>query len=305
MNRKSRVAFGDRIYLPAEFLLCTRMLIGRHVSISGGYMNALTEAKRLGIDTLQIFTKNQRFWQEKIVPEEEGLAFRNAFKVHGVKQAFSHTIYLISLGSENEEIAEKSMSSLVGELERCRILGLTHTVLHPGSAGKLPIAQAIRLIGDRLKMILKITKGSPVKILLENTAGQGSSIGGKIEWIADLINYIKSPRIGLCIDTCHAFAAGYDIRSKKGIHNFLMQVDKLAGFNKLLCFHLNDSKGGLGSKIDRHEHIGEGLLGLEPFEYILKNFKQVPKVLETSTENNWDIKDLNVLRMLEKKIASK
>lgn len=277
------------------------MLIGRHVSISGGYMNALTEAKRLGIDTFQIFTKNQRFWQEKFVSEEEGHAFRNAFKAHGVKQAFSHTIYLISLGSENEVTVEKSLLSLVAELERCRVLGLTHTVLHPGSAGKLPIQQAIWLIGDRLKMVLKVTKGSPVKILLENTAGQGFSIGGKIEWIADLISYIKSPRISLCIDTCHAFAAGYDIRSKKGIQNFLGQVDKLIGFDKLLCFHLNDSKGGLGSKIDRHEHIGEGLLGLHPFEYIVKNFKQVPKVLETSTENNSEIKDLNVLRRLEKK----
>ena len=264
-------------------------------------MNALTEAKRLGIDTFQIFTKNQRFWQEKFVSEEEGLTFRNAFKANGIKQAFSHTIYLISLGSENEETIEKSLLSLVAELERCRVLGLTHTVLHPGSAGKLPIQQAIRLIGDRLKMVLKVTKGSPVKILLENTAGQGSSVGGKIEWIAELINYIKSPRIGLCIDTCHAFAAGYDIRTKKGIQNFLSLVDKQVGFDKLLCFHLNDSKGGLGSKIDRHEHIGEGLLGLEPFEYILKNFKQVPKVLETSTENNSDIKDLNLLRMLEKK----
>ncbi len=286
--------------MSAEFLLFSRMLIGRHVSISGGYMNALTEAKRLGIDTFQIFTKNQRFWQEKFVSEEEGHAFRNAFKAHGIKQAFSHTIYLISLGSENEETVEKSLLSLVAELERCRVLGLTHTVLHPGSAGKLPIQQAIRLIGDRLKMVLKVTKGSPVKILLENTAGQGSSIGGKIEWIADLISYIKSPRIGLCIDTCHAFAAGYDIRSQKGIYNFLNLVDKQVGFDKLLCFHLNDSKGGLGSKIDRHEHIGEGLLGLHPFEYIVKNFKKVPKVLETSTENNSDIKDLNLLRTLEK-----
>ena len=287
--------------MSAEFLLFFSMLIGRHVSISGGYMNALTEAKRLGIDTFQIFTKNQRFWQEKFVSEEEGLTFHNAFKAHGIKQAFSHTIYLISLGSENEETVERSLLSLVAELERCRVLGLTHTVLHPGSTGKLPIQQAIRLIGDRLKMVLKVTKGSPVKILLENTAGQGSSVGSKIEWIADLINYIKSPRIGLCIDTCHAFAAGYDIRTKKGIQNFLSLVDKQVGFDKLLCFHLNDSKGGLGSKIDRHEHIGMGLLGLEPFEYILKNFKQVPKVLETSTENNSDIKDLNLLRMLEKK----
>jgi deoxyribonuclease-4 len=277
------------------------MLLGTHVSIAGGYMNALTEARRLGIDTMQIFTKNQRTWKEKVVSTEEGQTFRNAFKAHGIKQVFSHTIYLISLGSENDAIAEQSMLSLAVELERCKALGLTHTVLHPGSAKKLPMSDGIRRIGDRLKMVLNATKGNPVKILLENTAGQGSSVGGKIEHIAELIGYINSPRLGLCIDTCHAFAAGYDIRPKKGIKDFLDLVDKQIGSGKLLCFHLNDSRGGLGSKIDRHAHIGEGLLGLEPFEYILKNFPHIPKVLETSKENDADVKNLQLLRQLEMK----
>lgn len=264
-------------------------------------MNALTECKRLGIDTFQVFTKSQRMWQEKLVSEEEGLAFRNAFEAHGIKHAGSHTIYLISLGSEDEQIIKKSMNSLAAELERCRVLGLSHTVLHPGSAGKQPVPHAIRLIADRINIVLKETAHNPVKLLIENTAGQGSSVGGKLEWIAELMDYINSPRTGLCIDTCHAFAAGYDIRSAKGMGNFITQVDKQIGIEKLLCFHLNDSKGALGSKLDRHDHIGEGLLGLEPFEYILKNFPHIPKILETTTENNSDIKDLEMLRMLEKK----
>jgi len=274
------------------------MLLGAHVSISGGYANAAIEARRLGIDAIQIFTKNQQAWREKTLDEAEGAAFRKACAQCGVKQAFSHTIYLISLGTENEEIAEKSMLALAMELERCRVLGLTHTVLHPGAAGSRPMPDAIRRIGGRIKKVLEVTKGNPVKILLENTAGQGSSVGGKLENIAALVDSINSKRIGICIDTCHAFAAGYDIRDKKGIDKFFKEIDQRIGLEKLLCFHLNDSKGGLGSRLDRHTHIGEGLLGLAPFEYIMQNFQHVPKVLETSKENDADKKNISLLREL-------
>jgi deoxyribonuclease-4 len=274
------------------------MLLGSHVSISGGYINAAIEAHRLGIDAIQIFTKNQRFWQEKTVSTEEGKIFKDACKKYGVKQAFSHSIYLISMGSEDEEIANKSMLALAMELERCKVLGLTHTVLHPGSSCTLSKPAAIMRIGDRIKKVLDVTKGNPAKILIENTAGQGKSIGGKIENIADLIDYIKSPRVGLCVDTCHAFAAGYNIRHLKGVKQFFKEIDSLIGLEKLLCFHLNDSKGALGSKIDRHAHIGEGLIGLIPFEYIMKNFSKIPKVLELPKDNNADIKNLELLRSL-------
>ncbi|MFL5764694.1 MAG: deoxyribonuclease IV [Bacteroidia bacterium] len=274
------------------------MLLGTHVSVAGGYLNAVTEAKRIGIDTMQIFTKNQRYWQEKKVSEKEGKMFRDACKNNGIKQVFSHSIYLISMGSEDETLAEKSIFALTMELERCRVLGLTHTVLHPGTAGLLDPDAAVKRIGDRIKAVLKATKGNPVKILLENTAGQGTSIGGKIENIAALIRYIRSPRVGLCIDTCHAFAAGYDIRTLNGIRSFLKLVDQLIGTKKLLCFHLNDSKGGLGSKLDRHAHIGEGLLGPVPFEYIMRNFPHIPKVTETSKENDADKRNMKILRMM-------
>jgi deoxyribonuclease-4 len=146
--------------------------------------------------------------------------------------------------------------------------------------------------------VLQATKGNLVKILIENTAGQGTSVGGKLENIASLMKHIRSKRVGLCIDTCHAFAAGYDIRTVKGIKKFLKETDERIGLEKLLCFHLNDSKGGLGSKLDRHAHIGEGLLGLDVFEYIMKNFQHIPKVFETSKENDADKKNMKVLRQL-------
>jgi deoxyribonuclease IV len=274
------------------------MLLGAHVSISGGYLNALTEAKRLGIDAIQIFTKNQRFWQEKIISEEDSAAFRSSMKKFGVEQAFSHAIYLISLGSENDEIVQKSVVALAAELERCKALGLTHTVMHPGSSGTASTEKGIMKIGDNIKLALNATKGSSAKILLENTAGGGTSVGGKIEYLADLVDHIGSKRIGICIDTCHAFAAGYDIRTKKGTENLIQLIDKKIGLEKLLCFHLNDSKGTLGSKLDRHANIGEGLIGIDPFEFIMQNFKNVPKVIETPKENEADEINLALLRKL-------
>jgi deoxyribonuclease-4 len=274
------------------------MLLGAHVSISGGYLNALIEAKRLKANAIQIFTKNQRFWRERVVSEEEGREFSKAMPKYGVKQAFSHAIYLISFGSENDDIVEKSIFSLAMEFERCQKMGLTHTVMHPGSAGKFSFEKGIVRIGNNIKKALNATKKNPVKLLLENTAGQGSSVGGKIEHIAELMDYINSPRVGLCIDTCHAFAAGYDIRIKKETEKFFNLIDKKIGLDKLLCFHLNDSKGTLGSKLDRHANIGQGFIGLNAFEYIMQNFPHVPKVIETPKENDADVMNLKLLRQL-------
>jgi deoxyribonuclease IV len=274
------------------------MLLGAHVSIAGGYENALIEAKRLGATAIQIFTKNQRFWRERAVSSEEGSAFSSQFRKYGVKQAFSHAIYLISMGSENEEIVEKSVASLIAELDRCHALGLTHTVLHPGAAGRFPVPEAIVRIGDNLKKVIAATKGNPVKILLENTAGSGSSVGGRIDYIADLMDHIGSKRVGLCIDTCHAFAAGYDIRTEKSTAQLFDIIDRRIGLGKLLCFHLNDSKGACGSRLDRHAHIGEGGIGLEAFRYIMNQFPDVPKVLETPKEDDADVRNLAVLRSL-------
>lgn len=274
------------------------MLIGTHVSISGGYLNAVEEAKRLGIDTMQIFTKNQRFWREKQVTEEEGELFRKGMKKAGIKQAFSHAIYLISLGSEKDDVIENSLLALAGELIRCERLGLTHTVVHPGNAGTRTKKEAIKIIGERVKIVLETSGSLKSKILLENTAGQGSSIGGDLKDLCALVNYIDSARVGICFDTCHAYAAGYDIRTEKGIKETLKIIIGETGKSKLLCFHMNDSKGGLGSHIDRHAHAGKGELGLEAFKYIVNAYPKIPKVLETSKEDDADMKNLAILRNL-------
>jgi deoxyribonuclease-4 len=272
------------------------MLLGAHVSIAGGYVNAINEAARLGIDTIQIFTKNQRFWKEKEVNPTDAKLFKAEAKKQGLKKMFSHSIYLISLGSENQEIIEKSILALAMELRRCHALGLSHTVMHPGAAGTRSTEEGIERIAKHILIALELTKDLKVKIALENTAGGGTSVGGKIENIARLVNTLNSKRIGICIDTCHAFAAGYDIRTKKGVTRFFGQIDKQIGLEKLLNLHVNDSKGALGSRIDRHAHIGEGLIGLEPFKYIMNNFSAVPKVLETPNENAADERNLNLLR---------
>lgn len=235
------------------------MLLGAHVSIAGGYMNALVEAKRLKMEAIQIFTRDQRMWREKLVMEDEGKEFRESLKKYGVKQAFSHAIYLISLASADEDIVEKSVLSLAAELERSRSLGLTHTVMHPGSAKAFPFQEALTRVGDNIKRVLKTLAKNPVKILLENTAS--GSLGNKIEH---------------------------------------QQVDQEVAPDKPLCFHLNDSKGGLGSRIDRHANIGEGQVGLLPFEYIMKNFPHIPKLIEAPKEYDADKTNLELLRKLFK-----
>ncbi|HET6245351.1 MAG: deoxyribonuclease IV [Bacteroidetes bacterium] len=274
------------------------MLLGVHCSIAGGYENAFLESKRLGINTFQIFTKNQRQWREREISETEGNLFRENLIKFGIVTAFSHTSYLINVASSNEIIRERSLFSLASEVKRCQQLGLAFTVLHPGSFKNSTLKEGIINIADALIAVLESTEQSNVKILLENTAGQGSSIGGRFEHLAEIIKHVGSPRIGICFDTCHAFASGYDIRKKEGFEITMDKLDKIVGINKLFAFHFNDSKGELASKLDRHEHIGKGKLGLEPFKEIMKWFPDIPKVLETPKENDMDKVNLRVLNEL-------
>ncbi|CAN5451203.1 deoxyribonuclease IV [soil metagenome] len=273
------------------------MLIGKHCSISGGIENACNEALRLGIDTIQVFTKNQRQWREKEYSIEEGENFKAKCKAVGLKIAFSHTIYLINLAS-TDEIRNQSIMSLAGELLRCEVLGLPFTVLHPGNNKNLTEEEAIARISAALHLVLHHTSELKVKILLENTAGQGASIGRKFEQIKAIMDQVGSDRLGMCFDTCHAFAAGYDIRTPSGMEDTLSLIDEVVGIDHLHAFHLNDSKGEFGSRIDRHEHIGRGKIGLEPFRVIINNFPHLPKVLKTHNEDNMDEVNLEVLRSL-------
>ena len=274
------------------------MLLGVHCSIKGGLHNAFYEAESLGIDTFQVFTKNQRQWKEKIIDTEEKSRFLNTYKTSRVKMIFSHAAYLINLASNDDTLWECSVKALIGEVQRCRDLGLDFTILHPGSAKELGEQKGIKKIITALKTTLHATENSTVKILLENTAGQGSSIGYRFEHLKQIMDGLASSRIGMCFDTCHAFVAGYDIRTKGGFEGTMEELDNTIGLKNLRTIHLNDSKGELGSNLDRHEHIGKGKLGLEPFRQIMNRFTHIPKVIETPKKDNMDAVNLEVLRGL-------
>ncbi len=274
------------------------MLLGVHCSISGGLQNAFCEAKSLGIDTFQIFTKNQRQWKEKTIDAEEKAIFLNSLKNSNINTAFSHASYLINLAGDNDVLWERSAKALISEVQRCNELGLKFTVLHPGNTKSLSEQEGIEKTIKALKTVIHATKNSNVKILLENTAGQGSSIGYRFEHLRQIMNGVESARIGICFDTCHAFAAGYDIRTKRRFEIVMEKLDNIVGLKNIHAIHLNDSKGELASRLDRHEHIGKGKLGLEPFRQILNKFQHIPKIIETPKEDNMDAVNLNVLLRL-------
>jgi deoxyribonuclease-4 len=274
------------------------MMLGVHCSVSGGLENAFDEAHALGTDVMQIFTRNQRQWNAKPVTQDEENTFAAAWKKSSIKVIFSHCSYLINLAAESDETREKSISALTQEVERCTQLGLSFCVLHPGAAGSQTEGVAIARIADGLKQVLAKTKDSQVMVLLENTAGQGSSVGGPFENLRQIKDLVGSERIGYCFDTCHAYAAGFDIRTEEGCMSTFDAFDKILGIENLKAFHLNDSKGELGSHLDRHEHIGKGKLGIIPFQYIIRHFPKVPKVIETPKEDDWDTLNLEVLRSL-------
>lgn len=275
------------------------MLLGVHCSVSGGLEHAFEEARTLGIDTFQIFTRNQRQWKAKPISEEEKKAFAVAWADNQqVKVIFSHASYLINLASADHELRSKSIAGFTEEVIRCHELGLAYTVLHPGAAGESSEEEAMERIADSLKKVVQETHGSQVKILLENTAGQGSHVGYKFEHIRNIMDLTGSDRIGTCFDTCHAFAAGYNIATEEGFHKTWQDFDHIIGLNKLHAIHLNDSKGDLASRLDRHEHIGKGKIGTLAFKLMMKKFQHIPKVIETDEENNMDEVNIKLLREL-------
>lgn len=275
-------------------------MLGVHCSVSGGLEKAFDEARLLEINTIQVFTRNQRQWKAKPISDEEQKAFADAGKNSQVKISFSHCSYLINLASEIEDNRVKSVTALQEEVERCTRLGLSYCVLHPGAAGTQNFAIAIDHIAAGLKTVLDATRNSKVMILLENTAGQGSSVGGTFENLLEIRKLVPGNRIGYCFDTCHAFASGYDMRTEKSAADTFKKFDAVLGLDNLKVFHLNDSKGDLGTHLDRHDNIGKGKLGLEPFRFIMNQFKEIPKVLETPKEDDGDKINLNVLRSLIK-----
>jgi deoxyribonuclease-4 len=265
--------------------------VGAHVSASGGVFNAPINAKELGAKAFALFVKNQRQWAAKSLDEKTISKFKEELEKSQIlpKYVLPHDSYLINLGHPDIEKREKSLNAFIDELKRCEQLGLNRLNFHPGSHLKLiSEEECLGFISESMNEALRQTSG--VKLVIENTAGQGSNLGYKLEHLGYLIdNSIDKERTGVCIDTCHLFVSGYDFRSAKTYEETMESFDTIVGFGHLMGMHLNDSKPDLGSKLDRHHSIGEGKLGLEPFRLIMNDERidDIPMVLETIDSTIW------------------
>ena len=265
--------------------------IGAHVSASGGLVNAPINAHNIGATAFALFTKNQKQWLAKPLEPKEIADFKEACAKYNYtpSQILPHDSYLINLGNPTEEGLAKSRLSFLEEMNRCSALGLDRLNFHPGSHLKeISEQECINRIAESLNITLDKTNG--VTAVIENTAGQGSNIGYQFEHLASIIDKVEDKsRVGVCIDTCHLFAAGYDFTTKESFTNVFESFDKIIGFKYLKGVHLNDAKKELGSKVDRHESLGDGIIGLEPFRMIIEDsrFDNIPLILETPNPDIW------------------
>lgn len=266
--------------------------IGAHVSIAGGVENAPVNARKIGAKAFALFTKNQRQWSAAPLTPESIELFKQRCKEYGyeAKHILPHDSYLINLGNPEKEALEKSRAAFLDEMQRCEQLELDRLNFHPGSSlKKVSDEECLRTIAESINITLDKTQG--VCAVIENTAGQGSNLGYSFEQIAYIIDRVEDKsRVGVCIDTCHAFAAGYDLKSESGFQETFEHFEEVIGFKYLKGMHLNDSKKGVGSHVDRHEDIGRGELGIAPFRMLMhdKRFDDLPLVLETPDEDRWE-----------------
>ncbi len=265
--------------------------IGAHVSISGGVFNAPLNAEEIGAKAFALFTKNQRQWSARPLTEEAITKFKENLKKVGIspEHILPHDSYLINLGNPEEKKRRKSIEAFVDEVNRCYQLGLKYLNFHPGShLRKVSEKECLKIITDSINEILERTK--EVILVLENTAGQGSNVGYRFEHLAEIIDMVKDKsRIGVCLDTCHMFAAGYDIRTEKSYEKTMEEFDEVVGFKYLKGMHLNDAKSQLGSRVDRHHSIGKGNIGLDAFRFIMNDerLNNIPLILETIDPSIW------------------
>lgn len=258
-----------------------KILIGAHTSAAGGAPNALYEGKEIGATVIQLFTSNQKQWGGRKVSKEELELWEKALDETGISHVMSHDSYLINLGSCKPALLAKSRKAFQSELERCHLFKIPYLNFHPGVATTASEEECIQTIIESLLEMEDLVASGPTKLILETTAGQGSSVGYRFEQIGAIVSAVsrKIP-IGVCIDTCHIFAAGYDIRTAKGWEETLQEFDEKIGLKYLSAFHLNDSQKELGSRVDRHANIGEGKIGHESFRFLMQN-NSLPKYLET------------------------
>nr|WP_314377973.1 deoxyribonuclease IV [uncultured Campylobacter sp.] len=276
--------------------------IGAHVSASGGVFNAPLNAARIGANAFAMFVKNQRRWDAPPLSAEEIIAFKDALKQSGIRaeHVLVHDSYLINLGHPREAEREKSLNAFVDEIRRCEALGLRLLNFHPGShLNEISAQVCLDNIAESLNFAIANTSG--VKLVLENTAGQGSNLGYDFAQLAYVIDKISNKdRIGVCIDTCHAFAAGYDLRSPQAYERTMSEFDRAIGYKFLSGMHLNDTKNELGVRKDRHESLGRGFLGLAAFENIMNdpNIDEIPLILETIDDSLW-AEEIALLRSMQ------
>lgn len=265
--------------------------IGAHVSASGGVENAPLNANAIGATAFALFTKNQRQWVAPPLSERSIALFKERCEQFGYtpKQILPHDSYLINLGSPDDEGLKKSREAFLDEMKRCEQLGLDRLNFHPGShLNKISEEACLQRIAESINMALDKTQG--VTAVIENTAGQGSNLGNKFEQIRYIIDHVEDKtRVGVCIDTCHTYSAGYDIATPEAFNETFMQFDNIIGFNYLRGIHLNDTKKPLASRVDRHESLGLGLLAGELFALLMrdKRFDNIPIILETPDESRW------------------
>jgi len=277
---------------------------GAHMSIAGGIELAFDRLEKVGGEALQIFTANQRQWKARKITPAEAERFRVRRKEAGDIPVASHNSYLINLASAKAEVAEKSQVALAGELARCALLGIEFVVMHPGAHLGSGVEKGIERIATGIDRAIEDSgQSNQVEILLETTAGQGSSLGGSFLELAAIIRQSRHPeRLGVCLDTCHIFAAGYDIATPQGYRETMAEFDREIGLERLKFIHLNDSKGETGSRLDRHQHIGQGRIGLAGFASLVNDLRlsAIPMVLETpkGEDLSFDRKNLATLKGL-------
>ncbi|MCS7179307.1 MAG: deoxyribonuclease IV [Anaerolineae bacterium] len=285
------------------------MRLGAHESIAGGLHRAFEDARAVGCDAVQLFVKSNRAWAVKPLTEEEIRLFKAKAAETGIGPAVGHASYLLNPAAPDEDLWRRSRDTLIVELERCEALDIPYLVLHPGSHMGAGEEEGLRRVARALGEVHAATRGFRARILLETTAGQGTNLGYRFEQLAWLIeNTLEGDRLGVCLDTCHAFAAGYELRTREGYEETLDALDRIIGLSRLLVIHLNDSKNRLGSRVDRHEHIGQGVLGLETFRMVVNDprFADLPGLLETpkSEDLHEDRENLAVLRSLIQRSGS-
>lgn len=277
--------------------------IGAHVSASGGVSNAVANALEIGANAFALFTRNQRQWYPKPLEEEEIENFRSAVKEVGIepKHILPHASYLINLGNPDPTNLKKSRDAFLDEMQRCEQLGLTLLNFHPGShLKKMSEEDCLAQIAEEINIALQKTKG--VTAVLENTAGQGTNLGYRFEHLKQIIDQVEDKsRVGVCIDTAHTLAAGYDIRTEEGYRETMYQIDKIIGLEYLRGIHLNDSLKELASRVDRHASVGEGVMGMTLFEVLMQDERlaDIPIILETPNPDRW-AEEIALLRTFAK-----